>query len=365
MTLGGDSVASVTPPSAPARTGEVLPISYSPSAPTQAPFDPLRVPPTWEASSRWAPEIARNRWREFAADNQDLWPELPVAYELSQVGLYELAGPILAEVYAEVRDLRKNKRKQAWVGRWRSSGGKETSGKDEALLERWSTILGLKMNATSWRMIFGAAGYPASVAMFALEDVGFYSYSRQEPEGRAVWTLSYPAAFAPHVWRTSWEHDIDPLLMLAVMRVESRYRHDAVSFAGAMGLIQVMPATGHRVAALMGDPDFRVDRLLEPEVNIRLGTFYMGRLMDRFGESQFALAVGSYNGGPHNIGRWLNDKAGMPFEEFVEEIQFDETRKYVKRVIEYYEIYCQLYGEGAWVVLPERTHADDRSGINF
>ena len=89
MTLGRDPVASGMPPSSPSSTGggEVLPISYSSAPPARGNFDPLWVPPTWEASSRWAPEIARGRWREFAEDNQDLWPELPIAYELSQVGL--------------------------------------------------------------------------------------------------------------------------------------------------------------------------------------------------------------------------------------------------------------------------------------
>ena len=185
------------------------------------------------------------------------------------------------------------------------------------------------------------------------------------PQGRDVWTLRFPAAYAPYVWQNAWENDVDPLLILAVMRAESLYRHDAISRAGAMGLVQIMPTTGNLVAGLIGDRDFRVERLLEPEVNIRLGTFYLGQLMDRFGAEQFPLAVGSYNGGPHNVGRWLRPKVGVPFEDFVEEIQFSETRAYIKKVIEFYAIYCEIYGDGDWVALPSHTLPDDPSVINF
>ena len=245
--------------------------------------------------------------------------------------------------------------------RWRAAGGEAVD--PEA--ERWSKILEADISSHQWRQIFGAAGYPASVTAFSLESVPFSQHSRLEPEGRAVWTLNYPAAFSPYVWQAAWDYDLDPLLMLAVMRVESRYRHDAVSRAGAMGLVQIMPATGHRVAALMGDSDFRVDRLTEPGLNIRMGTYYMGELVRRFGSRQFALAVGSYNGGPHNVGRWLKDKQGIPFEEFVEEIQFHETRAYTKRVLEYYSVYCELYGDGAWPLLPQKTSPDRPEVINF
>lgn len=366
LSLGsGSDSFGLSRPNSEGDAGRLLPASMERKGGELRRFDPLDVPPTWEPSSRWSPELARGKWWRFSQDHQEIWPELPIAFELSQAGLYELAGPVLAQVYSEVRDLRKDKAARAEVVKWRASGGDEMDEEKALQLERWSKIMDLDLGATHWRLIFGAAGYPASVSAFALESVGFGSYSRLEPEGRAVWTLGYPAAFAPHVWRAAWNHDVDPLLMLAVMRVESHYRHDAISPAGAMGLVQVMPSTGHRVAALMGDPDFRVDRLLEPGVNITLGTFYMGRLMDRFGDAQFALAVGSYNGGPHNVGRWLQDKVGIPFEEFVEEIQFHETRAYTKRVIQYYAIYCQLYGDGAWVLLPERTSRDVPGVINF
>ncbi|MCP4870958.1 MAG: transglycosylase SLT domain-containing protein [Proteobacteria bacterium] len=320
----------------------------------------LVVPSTWTESDYWDRGKGVEIWEDFAEENAVHWPELPMAYELSRCGLGELAGPLLARVYEEVRDVTRSSRRRGRVRRWQASGGNDPDGQ----LARWAAILDLKLTAEAWRSMFAAAGYPASVSAFSINSVPLKRLGRATPERRAAWTLRYPAAYAPHVWRAGWEYDVDPLLLLSIMRAESLYKHDAVSRVGALGLIQVMPTTGNKVAALMGEADFRVDRLLEPGVNIRLGAFYLGSLMDRFGD-QFPLAVGSYNGGPHNVGRWLRPKIGIPFDAMVEEIQFDETRNYVKKVTGYYAVYSDLYGAGGWVRLPEETSQDDPTVINF
>ncbi len=319
------------------------------------------IPGTWRANSRWDPEAGRIAWAAFAEAYGAHWPELTLAYELSQVGLGEIAGPLLNEIYREIRDVSRSKRKRRRVAQVKAAGGAG----DDPESARWSAILDMKLRGRDWMAVFSAAGYPASVSAFATETIPFRSMGRTEADARAGWTLAYPAAFAPHVWRTAWENDVDPLLMLSIMRAESLYRHDAVSHAGALGLIQVMPATGAKVAALSAMTDFRVERLLEPDVNISLGTYYMGKLLRRFGPGQFPMAVGSYNGGPHNIGRWLNAKVGADLEDFVEEIAFDETRNYIKKVTSYYAIYSDLYADGAQVLLPARTVPDDSSVIDF
>jgi len=319
-----------------------------------------RPPSTWTASTLWDPKRGWQLWTDFVAGHQEHWPELPSAYELSRIGLGELAGPLLSQVYREVRDTRRKRSVRRKVRRWKSSQGRR-GGEQVA---RWAAILELGLSPGDWRDLFAAAGYPASVSAFANQETKYSEVPRVNADARAAWTLIYPAAFAPHVWQAAWENDVDPLLMLSVMRAESLFRHDAVSRVGALGLVQVMPATGARVAALMGTHDFRVERLLEPETNIRVGTFYLGRLLDRFG-GQFPLAVGAYNGGPHNIGRWLRAKQGIPLEEFIEEIAFDETRNYIKKVIRYYGIYTDLYGQGSAVQVPAATRGDDASVINF
>lgn len=324
-----------------------------------APTTRADIPPTWQESAWWNPEQGMKIWARFAEENAEHWPELSTALELSRIGLGEQAGPLLSAVYQEVRDVRRSSRKKRAVRKWKAAGGKGGT----AEVQRWAAILDMKLKAEDWRQLFGAAGYPASVSHFATQSISYKRLARTGEE-RGAWTLRFPAAFAPHVWRAGWEHDVDPLLLLSIMRAESLYRHDAVSHAGALGLIQVMPATGARVAALMGDVEFRVENLLRPDQNIRLGAFYLGQLLDRF-DGQFPLAVGSYNGGPHNIGRWLRPKVDIPFEEFVEEIAFDESRHYVKKVTSYYATYTDLYAPGDAVLLPESTRQDDPSVINF
>jgi len=319
-----------------------------------------RAPNTWSPSSLWSPESGWEQWLNFVSNNQQHWPGLPTAYELSRIGLGELAGPLLSEVYNEVRKVRRKRSIKRKVRRWKASGGRRGGAK----VARWAAILELGLDTEDWRDLFAAAGYPASVSHFANKATRYRDLPRQDHDSRAAWTLLYPAAFAPHVWQAGWENDVDPLLILSVMRAESLFRHDAVSRVGALGLVQVMPSTGARVAALMSRGDFRVEKLLQPETNIDIGSFYLGKLLDRF-DGQFPLAVGAYNGGPHNIGRWLRSKQGIPLEEFIEEIAFDETRKYIQKVVRFYSIYADLYGPGSVVQVPAATRQDDASVINF
>jgi len=319
-----------------------------------------RPPSTWTSSTLWNPEDGWELWNQFVLNNQEYWPGLPAAYELSRVGLGELAGPLLSQVYNEVRKVRRKSSIKRKVRRWKASGGR----KGGAQVARWAAILELGLDTEDWRNLFAAAGYPASVAHFANKATKYRELPRTSADSRAAWTLLYPAAFAPHVWQASWKNDVDPLLILSLMRAESLFRHDAVSRVGALGLVQVMPSTGARVASLMGRGDFRVEKLLQPEENIGIGTYYLSKLLDRF-QGQFPLAVGAYNGGPHNIGRWLRSKQGIPLEEFIEEIAFDETRNYIKKVVRYYSIYTELYGTGSVVQVPAATRQDDATVINF
>lgn len=317
------------------------------------------IPTTWQENQRWSRDASLATWKEFAEDHSEAWPDLAVAYELSRIGLGEFAGPMVAAIYDDIRAYRRSSRVRREAAAWSK---KKT---DDPVMRQKADAQTVNLRARDWMAVFAGAGYPGSVTAFAVDSIPFRSLGRESEDARRTWTLAYPAAFAPQVWRTSWENGVDPLLMLSIMRAESVYKHDAVSPVGALGLIQVMPATGSKVAALSNMEGFRVERLLEPAVNIGVGTWYMGRLMERFGPGMFPLAVGSYNGGPHNIGRWLKAKVGHDLEDFVEEIAFDETRYYVKKVTRFYSIYADLYGDHGSVILPAETVTDDPSVINF
>ncbi|MAA78375.1 MAG: hypothetical protein CL916_03880, partial [Deltaproteobacteria bacterium] len=99
--------------------------------------------------------------------------------------------------------------------------------------------------------------------------------------------------------------------------------------------------------------------------NLRYGSFYFSRLMERFDQS-YPFAVGSYNGGPHNMSRWYkNLKGHVQMDEFVEHVSFDETRRYIKKVCGYYSQYVQFHHSNGIVRLPLTPGEDDASVIDF
>jgi soluble lytic murein transglycosylase len=107
---------------------------------------------------------------------------------------------------------------------------------------------------------------------------------------------------------------------------------DVRSRAGAIGLMQLMPATGREVARQIRLPYSGVHTLTQPESNIRLGTSYLGRMAQRYGGNA-VLATAAYNAGPHRVDRWLPESGSIDARVWIENIPFNETRKYVKRVL--------------------------------
>ena len=185
-------------------------------------------------------------------------------------------------------------------------------------------------------------------------------------ERKTAIARAFPTAQADALYRHGQAYDVDPLLVLGLMRQESVYRQWALSPVGAIGLMQVMPRTGARVAALMGDPHYSPEILEDPSTNVRYGVWYLSRLLDRF-DGVFPLAVASYNGGPHNVSSWLRPWGeSIRTDDFVEQIPYPESRDYVKKVTGYYATYVELYGPaGSAVNVPYHPRGDDSSVINF
>ena len=138
--------------------------------------------------------------------------------------------------------------------------------------------------------------------------------------------------------------------MWSLMYTASRFRRHVVSYVGARGALQIMPYTGRRLAEDRGELEvgerFDPDILFQIEDNSRLAVSYITELLRKF-HGQAPFAYGSYNGGPHNVSRWLAAKAASPegieLDEFIEEIPFAETGRYVRRVMEVHAIYGLLY----------------------
>ena len=143
---------------------------------------------------------------------------------------------------------------------------------------------------------------------------------------------------------------MSPLLMLALIRQESYFDASAVSFAGALGLMQVIPATGRDIAVGLGVKDFKDSDLLKPEVSTRFGAHYLAGQLEGFG-GNIGAALAAYNGGPGNAARWT-ETAGSDVDLLVETIDFEETRLYLELVLANYAYYRYAYGVTDALSLP-------------
>lgn len=159
------------------------------------------------------------------------------------------------------------------------------------------------------------------------------------------WLLSYPQGYWQTILSAASKYSQDPYLVAAIIHQESRFNPDAISPAGARGVMQVMPSTGEWVAKSISLSGFDKNRLFEPDISIELGTWYLSYLMKRF-KGDVMLVAAAYNAGPEAVASWLGKSSnGLGRDEFVESIPFAETRSYVKKVIRNYAEYRRIYGK--------------------
>ena len=154
----------------------------------------------------------------------------------------------------------------------------------------------------------------------------------------------FPLVYWDLIRKYAGVHKLDPYLVAALIAQESTFQPHARSVANAWGLMQLLPATGRRMALAAGMKGFTPAMLTVPETNIRLGTFYFARLVQQFGGTHYALA--SYNAGANRVTRWKAERPGLEEDEFIDDIPFPETQNYVKRILGTAEDYRQLYGKG-------------------
>ncbi len=162
---------------------------------------------------------------------------------------------------------------------------------------------------------------------------------------RLLLEWAYPKPWEVLVDREAAAFHVDPLLLYALMRQESRFNPDAGSGAGALGLTQVIEPTGEEIAGRLADPDFAPDRLFRPERAIRYGAFYFADQLDAFDGAPW-MALAAYNGGPGNAFRWALGDTAIDPDLFYEQVTFTETRDYLRLVLENYAWYRYLYQGG-------------------
>lgn len=174
-----------------------------------------------------------------------------------------------------------------------------------------------------------------------------YNISEEYPDftsllkNTSISSFYYPLAYKESVFRYAGEFSLDPYLILAVIKAESAFQRFAISRANAKGVMQIISPTAYFISSNFKMDDFDLSELFLPDVNIKMGTWYLRFLIDRF--SEIVPAISAYNAGPENVNKWCSENGEMRTIDFIESIPFSETYNYVKRVIYYYAVYKNLY----------------------
>lgn len=155
-------------------------------------------------------------------------------------------------------------------------------------------------------------------------------------------SIQYPICYVETIIENSIKYRVDPYLVAAIINVESRYDEKARSKKGAKGLMQITETTGKWGSEETGIKDYSDERLYEPEINIKIGTWYVNRLFKEF-DGDLNLVLAAYNAGSGNVRKWLKDTNYSSDGKTLKEIPFKETSDYLSRVEKNYRIYKRIY----------------------
>lgn len=280
------------------------------------------------ASIELSPSSIRETLEALSEEHGDAYPWFERAADFFVLGDTDLAANELHEAYL------------AWrfaVGRPLLRAGIEAVYRGKS---RRKEFLPRKLRRARAKLTFAQRQAVADIAHVLGDEgtaAGFGGWNRVQAR---------PRAYSKLVARVAEQNGLDPNLLFAVMRVESVYQRRIVSHAGAVGLMQIMPRTGRLIADQLGYHDFTAADLLDPEINLTFAAWYLASLIERF-DGRLPLAIASYNGGPHNVRRWLSMHGeDMPLDAFLEQIPFTETHRYVRRVTTHYQEYRSQLGLG-------------------
>ena len=160
--------------------------------------------------------------------------------------------------------------------------------------------------------------------------------------GRWLMKIIYPMHYRDIIEIYAKEYDVDPYLVAAIMRNESKFNPNAISRREAKGLMQIAPITGNWAAEKLSIEDYHEDMLYDPDLNIRIGCWYLDILHKEF-DNNLQLIVAAYNAGNGNVTKWLQNPAYSKDGETLDEIPFGETRIYLQKVLRDYKIYQWIY----------------------
>ncbi len=190
--------------------------------------------------------------------------------------------------------------------------------------------------------VASARGDHAQAIRYVIATANGYLWLEPSGAPASFWKAAFPFPFQSAIRRHASANNLDPFLLAGLIRQESLFDPKIVSSAGAIGLTQVMPATGRALARRAGVRPYRVSLLKTPEANLRIGAYYLRQqLNQRNGSVEETLA--GYNAGPNRVTRWKTWADFREPAEFVETIPFTQTRDYVQIILRNAEIYKRLY----------------------
>jgi soluble lytic murein transglycosylase len=163
------------------------------------------------------------------------------------------------------------------------------------------------------------------------------------PDRDRILREAFPDSYWEVIVEVSEGYRYDPRIFHSLVREESSFNPKIVSWAGARGLSQLMPATARQVAGWLGI-SISDSKMFDPKTNLAIGTRYLDYLHGLFSNNHM-LSVAGYNAGEGNVQKWVRRHGNIPTDEFIESIPFRETRRYVKRVLGTYQLYTMVYGD--------------------
>lgn len=150
----------------------------------------------------------------------------------------------------------------------------------------------------------------------------------------------YQKKYSQYVEKYAEENNLDPLLVYSIIKAESNFKENAKSNSNAIGLMQVMLSTAQEIGITL-EENITEESLYNAELNIKIGTKYFKKLVDKY--NNYKLAIMAYNAGMGNLDKWLEQGIIDENGENIENIPFEETKNYVKKILQNYKIYQEIY----------------------
>ena len=155
---------------------------------------------------------------------------------------------------------------------------------------------------------------------------------------------AYPLKYRDIIETQAEQYHIDPAFLYGMIRTESNFNPNAESSAGAVGLMQIMPATFDWLQTHKGtEPKLDASALYDPQINVEYGVYFLSILREEYGDE--AVMLSAYNAGMGSVDQWLSEEEHSADGETLYDIPYGETEQYVKNVLESQEMYRRLYGE--------------------